>query len=61
MLILGFFFFFLINKIQGCGATPSRLSHTVSQDDHVSKANASAIPSLEVWVYVLTIFLVCLP
>lgn len=53
MLILGFFF---LKKIEGCGATPSRLSHTVSQDDQVSKANAGAIPSSEVRVYVLAIF-----
>ncbi|KAF5479524.1 hypothetical protein F2P56_000335 [Juglans regia] len=31
----------------GCDATPSRLGHTVIQDDHVSRANAGVVPSSE--------------
>ena len=49
MLILRFFFGG--GEFQGRVATPSRPSHTASQDDHVSKANAGALPSSEVCCY----------
>ena len=47
MLILSFYFFYFY-EFQGWVAAPPRPSHTASQEDLVSKANAGSIPSSEV-------------